>query len=213
MELRVRSELAEASLHLVNVRRSEYERSLTSVARGAQKLGAPRAARARSLYAVATRSAGLETVLRVATVAEVFASEHLFQLGFASSTDDFAVRAWDRVVEGVQRWPERKSVWSSIFEVQLASFGRWDQLDALILARNVIAHGLGTLTRRQQTGGIPKEGVVQKLRKLTIDVDGLDLVIEKPQVDLCAGLVLEFIEWLDDLTQGQGLGARARLAS
>jgi hypothetical protein len=146
-------------------------------------------------------------------VAEVFASEHLFQMGFRLSQDDFSTRAWGRVIDGVQRWPDRKSVWTSIFDVKLSSFPRWSDLDALILARNVIAHGLGTLTRRQQISGVPRKEIVDKLRRLSIEIDGLEIVVDEPQVERCARLVIEFIVWLDDLTQGHAQGGRAVLAS
>lgn len=99
MELVVRSELAEASLHLVNIRLSEYE---ATAAPEPVASPAPRLPRARSLYMVGRRSAGLETVMRVATIAEVFASERMFQLGFQLAAAEFPARAWERVADGVQ---------------------------------------------------------------------------------------------------------------
>jgi hypothetical protein len=48
-------------------------------------------------------------------------------------------------------WEERKSAFSEYHRVSLGSCERWSELDAGIDIRNAIAHGLGTLTKRQRT--------------------------------------------------------------
>lgn len=90
-----------------------------------------------------------------------------------------------------------------MFELKLNRFPRWRELDALIVARNIVAHGLGTLTRKQVVRGVAKEGIANKLALLDIKLDGLDLVVNERQVHRCAALVVEFITWLDSHPEAQ----------
>jgi hypothetical protein len=141
--------------------------------------------------------------MRVATIAEVFAAERLFQLGFQLASADFPTRAWEHVADGVHNWPDRVSAWNSIFELKLSTFPRWQEIEALTLARNIIAHGLGTLTRRQLKQGVAKHDVVTRLSRIGIALNGQELSVGPSEVRRCADLVIEFVTWLDEHPEAQ----------
>ena len=114
------------------------------------------------------------TLVRLLSITESFASELLLR-----EVDKVTARArsaavdsmWDEAaVRGTNSWKEQQDAyrdWLGVTE-------KWTAVERLAEARNAVAHGLGTLTRRQ----LRKEASVRdKLKKAGIPLTGIRIVL------------------------------------
>ena len=109
--------------------------------------------------------------------------------------DPHVAELWDGLLErGIDTWPQRARLWQSHFGVDMSAFPQADPLDGFVDARNAIAHGLGTLTRKQLR---KRSRHVGHLRHAGITLAGDDLVIDESDPKRCADVVKGFVTWLD----------------
>jgi hypothetical protein len=140
-----------------------------------------------------------DALLRLVTIAEMFAGEHLVEVAeLRLPTDDLVFRIWDeRIPRIVRDWESRKSSWKDIFELDW-TYGQWSELLGFITARNIIAHGMGQLTRSQIRRGQIDVRVTKKLGAAKLTLRGNELQLSENDVERCGLRVRHFIEWLDE---------------
>lgn len=144
--------------------------------------------------------AAYEAVHRLVTAAEMFAGEHLIDKAEQYLPEDELVqRLWDeRSARIVRDWRGRREGWKDIFRLDWTyPTAERTELDAYITTRNIIAHGLGRLTRSQLLRGAVRPGVAQGLDSVGIRIRGLQLVISVTEVENCAQRIIHFVRWLD----------------
>lgn len=101
---------------------------------------------------------------------------------------------------GTMSWDEtanyfKKHVHSSI---KIKNNPDWDQVNAVIEARNAVVHGLGRFTNRQTRRNVPKV-VGSHLTKLKFDVsmDGSRVLMTAAALEGTVMLLRSYLEWLD----------------
>lgn len=101
---------------------------------------------------------------------------------------------------GTMSWEEtanyfKKHIHSSI---KIKSSPDWDQVNAVIEARNAVVHGLGTFTSRQTRRNVPKT-VTTHLVKLGFDVSahGSRVLVTASALENTVMLLRSYLEWLD----------------
>lgn len=143
--------------------------------------------------------AGYDAIYRLVTVAEMFAGEHLVDNAETRLPDDeLVLRLWDeRTPRIVRDWGGRREAWRQLFKLKW-DYGEWDELESYALARNIIAHGLGHLTRSQLWRGAVRESVLDRLGLIGIQLRGSELMIRTAAVEGCAARITDFIHWLDE---------------
>jgi hypothetical protein len=119
--------------------------------------------------------------LRLVSIVEAFVDtccNHLFDLkvrGQQMFVHNLASAARDLASAG---WDERKKAFSTYHGVPLGSCARYSDVDCAVQVRNAIAHGLGSLTRRQRNTKdmvkITSVGIILRNQALIIDKDALD---------------------------------------
>jgi hypothetical protein len=146
------------------------------------------------------RAQGLlrDALLRLVTTAEMFAGEHLLDLmDQRLPTDDLVARLWDeRAPRIIRDWPNRLGAWNDLFDVEWR-YAHWTEVNGFVTARNIIAHGMGRLTRSQLRKGRVREDILTKLGQAKLKLDGHELVLSDADIERCAGRVVEFVGWLD----------------
>lgn len=110
-------------------------------------------------------------------------------------TDSVTEVLWEFYIEReTDSWKRRFGSWKALHGVSIPSFPRYDRLLGYIEARNAIAHGLGSLTRKQQKS---KDKTIAHLRAARIGLTDLRLALVEDHALECAALIRAFIEWLD----------------
>jgi len=101
---------------------------------------------------------------------------------------------------GTMSWDEtanyfKKHVHSSI---RIKNSPDWDQVNAVIEARNAVVHGLGRFTNRQTRRNVPK-AVGSHLAKLSFGVsaDGSRVLVTAAALESTVMLLRTYLEWLD----------------
>jgi len=89
-------------------------------------------------------------------------------------------------------WDERKTAFNDYHSVSLSSCSRWSEVDAGIYVRNAIAHGLGSLTRRQRS-----QKVRSKIRSVDVAVVDNRLVLTDVALVRCLSFSNDFIRSID----------------
>lgn len=130
------------------------------------------------------------TLVRLLSITESFASQLLLR-----EIDKVAARArsvaidriWDdAAVKGTNTWNEQRDSYANWLGVKVD----WKVVERLAEARNAVAHGLGTLTRRQ----LRKEASVRsKLKEAGIPLTGIRIVLSDAALSSaandCRGLI------------------------
>lgn len=145
--------------------------------------------------------AAFEAVQRLVTVAEMYAGEHLIESTEARLPDDeLVLRLWEKRSEQIVRdWRGRRDGWKDLFTLAWSYDSRPKQeLEAWILVRNIVTHGLGHLTRAQLRRGAVRADVTKKLALIGVRLRGQDLVLNARNVERCARRITHFVHWLDD---------------
>ena len=105
------------------------------------------------------------------------------------------------LVEAVEQrssanWHERRSAFATFHDTPLGTLDGWLEIDAAIVARNAIAHGLGRLTSRQQTSG-----TAGKLARIGITLRNDQLIVTTTSVITCRDACLRLIRDADFRTR------------
>jgi hypothetical protein len=108
---------------------------------------------------------------------------------------------WDRAAIGATSgWKEQKLAYKEWLGVKLAATD-WKRVEQLAEARNAVAHGLGTLTRRQLRN---EQAVHPALKAVGISLDDNDFIVLSDQVLLdAANACRDFIQRLDEAVQNR----------
>jgi hypothetical protein len=136
-------------------------------------------------------------VTRLISIAEEFtigrfidATERL-----VPTTPDFVPTLWEHELANVSsNWARRIGGWKQLHHLNVKRFPYWAELDGYIAARNIIAHGLGTLTSRQWRDD---ETTPRRLGAAKIEIHARRLALDASHVERCAELVGLYIDWLD----------------
>jgi hypothetical protein len=126
------------------------------------------------------------TLVRLLSITESFASQLLVQEidRYAARAQSVAIdRIWDdAAIRGTNTWNEQKESYAKWLGVTVD----WKVVERLAEARNAIAHGLGTLTRRQ----LRKEASVRsKLREAGIALNGIRIILSDAALSSAASVV------------------------
>lgn len=95
-------------------------------------------------------------------------------------------------------WKERKSAFSDYHGVSLGSCARWSELDAGIDIRNAIAHGLGTLTKRQRN-----RKSREKMKSVGAVIVDDRLMLSDKALKKCLVFTTEFVKSVDSKIEDQ----------
>lgn len=140
------------------------------------------------------------TLVRLLSVTESFASELLMRevaKGAARAQSASIDHIWDdAAIKGTSSWTEQKDAYSNWLGVK----EDWKVVERLAEARNAVAHGLGTLTRRQ----LRKEASVRsKLREAGITLAGIRIVLSDAALSSAAADCRDLIHRLDLAVQAR----------
>jgi hypothetical protein len=140
------------------------------------------------------------TLVRLLSITESFASQLLLKEidRVAARARSVAIdRIWDdAAARGINTWNEQKESYAKWLGVTVD----WKVVERLAEARNAVAHGLGTLTRRQ----LRKEASVRnKLREAGIELDGIRIMLSDAAISSAAGDCRDLIHRLDLAVQGR----------
>jgi hypothetical protein len=139
-----------------------------------------------------------DALLRLVTTAEMFAGEHLLDITEQQLPDEeLVLRLWEERMPRILRdWPARKTAWNQLLDVEW-TYTRWNELKGFTTARNIIAHGMGQLTRSQLRRGQIRQGVIDDLAAAGLTLRGYELALSDIDVERCGARVRDFIGWLD----------------
>jgi hypothetical protein len=102
---------------------------------------------------------------------------------------------WALAGDQIQDWPGRKKLWSALVPgIQFNRLSRWDELQAAVFARNVIAHAGGEVVAHERSNA---EKHRKSLAKIGIELVGNRLWITPGAVETCGDVVSDFVLWLD----------------
>jgi hypothetical protein len=134
------------------------------------------------------------TLVRLLSITESFASELLMR-----EIDKAAARAesvsidhiWqDAAIRGTGTWSEQQNAYANWLGVK----ENWKVVERLAEARNAVAHGLGTLTRRQLRN---EASVRNKLKEAGITLAGVRVVLSDAALSSAAADCRDLIHRLD----------------
>jgi hypothetical protein len=107
--------------------------------------------------------------------------------------------------KGITSWVEtddyfKKHVHKS---VKIKTYSYWNQVDAVIEARNAVVHGLGRFTTRQVRRGVPK-AIESHLKRLNFEIttDRARVLVTRGALEETAMLLRGYLEWLDHVLAG-----------
>jgi hypothetical protein len=134
------------------------------------------------------------TLVRLLSVTESFASQLLLReidKSAARARSASIDRIWDdAAVRGTSAWSEQKDAYANWLGVK----EDWKVVERLSEARNAVAHGLGTLTRRQ----LRKEASIRsKLKEAGITLTGIRIVLSDAALSSAAADCRDLIHRLD----------------
>jgi hypothetical protein len=140
------------------------------------------------------------TLVRLLSITESFASQLLLREIDKTATRAQSVsidRIWDdAAIRGTSTWNEQKDSYANWLGVKVD----WKVVERLAEARNAVAHGLGTLTRRQ----LRKEASVRsKLQEAGIALTGIRIVLSEAALSSAASDCRDLIHRLDFAVQAR----------
>lgn len=151
-------------------------------------------------------------VFRMISIVEAYvdAVGHLlFVQELIEHVELFATLVAEAASRATDNWNARKTAFSDYHKMPLTERRSWAEVDAFILVRNSIAHGLGRLTDRQRN---PKS--VSKLKVLGIDVvDGRLIFKDGETLRKCLMTCRTFVSDLDNEASMRFFGSAGRLAA
>lgn len=152
-------------------------------------------------------------MLRLVSIVEAFVADQLVERFEPHAPpprvpilEDVYVRAEDNAIGSWPKMTEHYGRWFSI-KFNATACPPWRRIDAMTNARNVIAHGLGELTRRMARKGTGQ--LKRDFATVDISVSGNVVVISERALRECALTGREFIEWLDEKLEAYDLSLMA----
>jgi len=140
------------------------------------------------------------TLVRLLSVTESFASQLLLReidKAAARAQSTSINRIWDdAAVRGTNTWSDQKKAYENWLGVR----EDWKVVERLAEARNAVAHGLGTLTRRQLRN---EASVRSKLRQAGITLTGIRIVLSDAALSSAAADCRSLIHRLDLAVQAR----------
>jgi hypothetical protein len=133
--------------------------------------------------------------LRLVSIVEAFVDtccNHLFDLktqGHDMFVRNLAAAARD---QASINWEERKSAFATFHHVPLGNCASYSDVAAAVQVRNAVAHGLGSLTRRQQN-----KKDMTKIASVGINFRNQALVIDARALDRCVRFSAAFVADVD----------------
>jgi hypothetical protein len=148
---------------------------------------------------VAAQPAEYMTLPHIVAVAEEFSRTSLISLAQDAlhKKDRFHLALLQRgEMQAEGSWESMQEAWTEWFGIQIGKAPDYSRLDAYIVIRNTIVHGLGTLTRRQTRSDGGKR-VKAKLAGVNVSLVGDRIVLPFSAVEDCAKVAAHYVEWLD----------------
>lgn len=133
--------------------------------------------------------------LRQITIVEAFVDtccNHLFDLrtkGMNLLVQNLAAAAMDQASSS---WESRKNAFNLYHGIALGACAKFSDVSSAVQVRNAIAHGLGSLTKRQQN---PKD--IAKIESIGVRLRGRALVIDSVALNRCVNSCTQFVEDVD----------------
>lgn len=140
------------------------------------------------------------TLVRLLSITESFSSQLLLR-----EVDKAAIRArsasidrvWDdAAIRGTSSWYEQRDAYANWLGIK----HDWKVVEGLAEARNAVAHGLGTLTRRQLR---KEDSVRRKLQQAGITLAGIRIVLSDAALASAASDCRDLIHRLDLAVQSR----------
>lgn len=136
------------------------------------------------------------TLLRLVSIAESFCAARLLACAestLPAGTGPVVAVLWeDAALEATKTWESQKQAFRKWFDVK----PDWTRVDGLAEARNAIAHGLGTLTRRQLKS---RQSTLTKLDRTGICLAGDRLILTDGDLSRAAAICRDIITEVDGL--------------
>ena len=101
------------------------------------------------------------------------------------SAEDRAIASWPNMIEAYKRW----------LGVRVGKWEEWNKMEAILDARNAVAHGVGELTRRQARKN--QVTLVASLELIGIAINGTRLEFSDSGIREVANVGRRFVGWLD----------------
>lgn len=183
--------VTEEALRILRTTRADFSRiNLSAIAGRGSAVGSP----ALGQYDFEqVRNQG--EYLRLVSVVEAYVdacSSQQFDLR-TSGKDLFVRTLADEVRKGSLRdWNQRAAAFKTYHGVALTQCARWSEVDAAREVRNCVAHGLGRLTPRQQTGAIRG-----KIQRAGVTLRGDTILIDASALEQCVRVGVAFIVDID----------------
>jgi len=135
-------------------------------------------------------------VTALMAVAEEFSLSRLIDLTHSTARAGKVVELlWDSELNrSGDTWGNREAMWERYFNVKSGGFQQRQSLLGFIDARNAIAHGHGSLTRKQLRS---EQKTLARLSQAGIPTRGHAIELRAPEVEACAALVKGYVFWLD----------------
>ena len=144
------------------------------------------------------------TLLRLTSITEAHVAGQLvqrvephFPTPRTAIIDDIYVDAEDKAIGS---WPAMIGAYKRWFGINLKSYDNWNSIQAMLDARNAVAHGVGELTRRQARKDLTQLG--RLLAEIDISVDGTRLEVPDEAIRSASSAARRFVVWLDDQLSG-----------
>lgn len=99
--------------------------------------------------------------------------------------EETAIGSWPNLTEAYKKW----------LKISVKAWGNWNRIQAILDARNAVAHGVGQLTRRQARKD--QEALARSLRLIGIEIVGTRIEISSETIGRIGVLGRDFILWLD----------------
>jgi len=188
---------AEATIRLLMLTAAQHSHQEALLAAAPQPRG-----RLRTLptSSVSHQARTQSTLLRLTSIVEAHVVHQLvqriephFPMPRTVIIEDIYLDAEDRAISS---WPAMVTAYKKWLGINLRSCPNWESIQAMIDARNAVAHGVGELTRRQA-----RKDLVQLRRlfsRIDINIDGTLLEISDKAVGSTSLAGRHFIVWLDN---------------
>jgi hypothetical protein len=134
------------------------------------------------------------TLVRLLSITEAFCAERLLEEVeqiMIPSRHQTVSNLWDdAAIDATRSWEAQKGAYKQWLGVK----HDWKAVEQLAEARNAVAHGLGSLTRRQRR---TEQSVTQKLNAAGIKLEKGRLVLSDAILANAASVCREFVEQID----------------
>lgn len=207
--LAVPSSVAEGTVRLLMTTLAQHRRQEAVLSESPRAIG--------RLHALPTSSASSEVrrqaaLFRLVSIVEAFVAGGLVERlephappprtpileDVYSRAEDGAISSWPKMREHYKQW----------FQIGMVQCPVWRKVEAMTNARNVIAHGVGELTRRMARRD--PANLRRDLATIDVSISGSSLRVPESAVSASAFAGRDFVVWLDsallqyDLRTAQG---------